>query len=467
MTQVHKETLTIIENALPNRSGLDVEIFGMEGIPEDVVQSHNQRVITQFAQAEAERRAATGNPGPGAAGGGQNKKPKFESPADLKKRLAEHKAKKAVDEAAGISSGGNTPGVIGQESQSPRMGQSPGVYVSDSGSLHIQIELSLSKKAGSPGYASQQMPFGGPSNNASYSAYPQPYGQQPPPFPQQQSPFSPQQPNFSPPGPPKFQNNQPFAPPQQFQPPGGQGFPPQYQNGPPPFQQNGPPHLQGGPPQFQNGPPQFQNGPPQFQNGLPPQLQNGPPQFGAGSPPPFQQSQFQPPRTQTPPQHNGIPQRRGSLPPAPGLPQRPSFGAPPVNAFQMQQMHQGQLSGPPNQSDHSYLSQQQATQNQSVQMGGTGDSKAQVPNPLLEPPTVLSANASSLDDLVSGAAKDADKAANGAAKKPEVTRTEEPTEEKKGKKEKDKSMKLVYSDNEVSPEEKMARMPRYAFAPSG
>ena len=62
MTQVHKETLTTIENALPNRSNLDVEIFGMEGIPEDIVTSHNQRVLSQFAQAEAERRAASTRP---------------------------------------------------------------------------------------------------------------------------------------------------------------------------------------------------------------------------------------------------------------------------------------------------------------------------------------------------------------------------------------------------------------------
>src|SRR5271168_783798 len=90
MNQVHKETLTSVENALGNRSSLDVEIFGMEGIPEDVLQAHNQRIITQYYQAEAERRAATGNPGPGAATGGQVKKPKFESPAELKKRSEEH-----------------------------------------------------------------------------------------------------------------------------------------------------------------------------------------------------------------------------------------------------------------------------------------------------------------------------------------------------------------------------------------
>ena len=38
---------------------------------------------------------------------------------------------------------------------------------------------------------------------------------------------------------------------------------------------------------------------------------------------------------------------------------------------------------------------------------------------------------------------------------------------KKAKKEKDKNTKMVYSDNEVSPEEKMAKMPRYAFVPDG
>ena len=119
----------MVDNSLPNRQGLDVEIFGIEGIPEDVAQAHNQRIITGFYQAEAERRAATGNPGPGAQGVGQTKKPKFESPADLKKRLAEHKARKAEQAAAGNSSGGNTP-MDGLNSLGSPMGQSPGVHVS-------------------------------------------------------------------------------------------------------------------------------------------------------------------------------------------------------------------------------------------------------------------------------------------------------------------------------------------------
>jgi hypothetical protein len=138
MNQVHKETLTTVENALGNRAGLDYEIFGMEGIPEDVVQAHNQRIIAQFYQAEAERRAATGNPGPGAGGGaGPAKKPKFESPSELKKRLAEHKARMSEQAAAGGSSGGNTP--AGLNDGSPAQTQSPGAFVS--GNIKIQKNM--------------------------------------------------------------------------------------------------------------------------------------------------------------------------------------------------------------------------------------------------------------------------------------------------------------------------------------
>ena len=120
MNQVHKENLTTVENALPNRSNPDVEIFGMEGMPEDVVTAHNQRVLTQIQQAEAERRAATGNPGPGGSAGAGIKKPKFESPADLKKRLAEHKAKVA-EQSSGGNSGGGTPINAGQAAHSPNI----------------------------------------------------------------------------------------------------------------------------------------------------------------------------------------------------------------------------------------------------------------------------------------------------------------------------------------------------------
>lgn len=114
MNQVHKETLTTVENALPNRAAADIEIFGMEGIPEDILLAHNQRISHEYFAAEAERRAISGNPAPGASGnqgGGSGvKKPKIETPAELKKRLAEHKARKAAAEAGGdLSSDANTP----------------------------------------------------------------------------------------------------------------------------------------------------------------------------------------------------------------------------------------------------------------------------------------------------------------------------------------------------------------------
>jgi hypothetical protein len=119
-----------------------------------------------------------------------------------------------------------------------------------------------------------------------------------------------------------------------------------------------------------------------------------------------------------------------------------------------------------------------------------------------------STNASSVDDLVSGAAREADdideiiRMAEAGIKPPkkgeaaqaqvqasdsvvtsaaptatatptpapEATDKPESTEkteqgEKKAKKE--KPIKMIYSDNDLSPEEKMAMMPRYAFVPDG
>lgn len=124
MSQVHKEQLTEVENALPNRAGLEVEIFGMEGMPDDVLKAHQQRVAAQFHQAEVERQATTGNPpAGGSAGGPPAKKPKLEAASDLKKRLAEHRAKRQ-EAIAGGSSGEGTP--IGAGQAAP----SPGGYVS-------------------------------------------------------------------------------------------------------------------------------------------------------------------------------------------------------------------------------------------------------------------------------------------------------------------------------------------------
>ena len=423
MSQVHKETLSAVDNALPNRAGLDIEIFGMEGIPEDIIQQHNQRVLTQYHQAEAERKKATGSAGAGvgAAAGNQPKKPKFESPSDLKKRLAEHKAKLAAEQANGGSSGGGTPvGAGTNQSPAPVSRYPQAVY---------RLRSFLQQVA-NPQYPPQQQ-FNGAPGNATFN-FPPGYGQpqsQPPPFQQAGGSF-PQQSPFSP---PPFQNQAPYSNPQ-FSPQMMQPNVPQF-----------PGSLSGGP-------------------------VTGPPRpFGAGSP--VQQLGFQhqqqPPIIHTPPQSGPPPQRSlsGSLPPAPGLPQRPVFGAPHVNHFQMQQMHQGQLPGPPSLPMNPTVPGSNVHQNNSQQQQSTQPPNVQ--------PLQLS-NETSVDDLISGASKQADEAAASAREAVETPKAvdmpfdkpaDEPVEEKKEKKEKAKNTHLVYSDQETSPEEKMARMPRYAFTP--
>lgn len=104
-----------------------------------------------------------------------------------------------------------------------------------------------------------------------------------------------------------------------------------------------------------------------------------------------------------------------------------------------------------------------------------------------------STNATSVDDLISGAAREADdidkiirmaeagikppkkeesapapaqpaEAQVTSTPAPETSERSDPTEKKTKK---DKPVKMIYSDNDMSPEEKMAKMPRYAFVPDG
>lgn len=131
MNQVHKESLSSVENALPNRQGLDVEIFGMEGIPEDIVQQHNQRIIQNFYQAQAERYAATGNPPPGQSDKKAAKKIKIETPDEIKKRLAEHRARLAAQKGANGGSATHTPPQGLPDGHSPAQSASPGAFVCD------------------------------------------------------------------------------------------------------------------------------------------------------------------------------------------------------------------------------------------------------------------------------------------------------------------------------------------------
>jgi hypothetical protein len=101
MNQVHKETLTHVENAITGRQGLDIEIFGMEGVPEDVLDQHNQQVTqTHFAE-EAARQRLTGNPARGAFGNGdvENKRARVHEEVD---EIAEKAEKYRQDRINGV-----------------------------------------------------------------------------------------------------------------------------------------------------------------------------------------------------------------------------------------------------------------------------------------------------------------------------------------------------------------------------
>ena len=222
MQQVHKEQLNYVENALPNRSSVDIEIFGIEGIPDDVMTSHKQRVIQQFYEAAENRRIATGNPPPGTVFGNAPKKSKTESHEDIKKRLAEHIKKRLTDKetsgGAAAHSGATTPnGGAAQPSGT--------AYVSSS-CHHTCIQLLTPIKP--PGGFSQP-PASFPGQSGSPT---QQFGQNfsQPPF--QQGPYP--QPGFSPP-----HQFPPFAAPGQQLPPRG-GAPP-FPGAPAPFPSQYPP----------------------------------------------------------------------------------------------------------------------------------------------------------------------------------------------------------------------------------
>lgn len=414
MNQVHKEQLTSIENALPNRASLDVEIFGMEGIPEEVVALHNQRVLTQYHQAEAERRAATGNPTSGAANNGAQKKPKFESPSDLKKRLAEHKAAKlAAEQNGGGSSGASTP--ISAQAQMSNGQQTAAAQQGYPGYQQAYAPPPSTVTFSAPQTYHQPSVPGYPPSG--YGAAPAGYGSPPIPAPGYQQPYG------VPPMSGMHQPSQlPVAPPFSSPP----GFP-----GQPPFAAPGyHAHL---PPNSQAS----QVGAPRAYNSVSPAVQM--PYNNSLSP------------------QNGLPQRPGGGLPAntPSLPQRPAVSLPHVNAAQFQQMHQGQL--PPH---LSHSNSQGAT----TMLVGDLNSP-DTPNAISQGP----APTTSLDELISTASKQADTRANSSTPAPAtVVAKDDANDEKGAKKEKaTKPSRMVYSDNEISPEEKMAKLPRYSFAVAG
>jgi hypothetical protein len=148
-------------------------------------------------------------------------------------------------------------------------------------------------------------------------------------------------------------------------------------------------------------------------------------------------------------------------------------------------MHQGQLPGGQNASPVQQSHAQQNTQafNNNTLQPPSAAPIVPVPAPAANQD---SANGQSLDDLISEAKEAESSKQPKAADIPDVPSAEptlstEPVpvikeevkpevkleEKAEGKKDKDKSKvtKLVYDDNEISPEEKMAKMARYAYIP--
>ncbi|RPA97492.1 hypothetical protein L873DRAFT_1790980 [Choiromyces venosus 120613-1] len=427
MEQVHKEQLEAVDNALPGRESIDLEIFGTEGIPENEVNAHNQRILAAVAQREADRRAASGQ------SGNAPKRPKVDiskdlDPENIKKKLEAHKKAMAAA-AAGAGPGGMSPvsAVVGGRSASPG---------------HAGV------------YEQQQSPAAGFQNPT------------PPPFQQGAHPI-PQAPAYpaAPVYPPQNQGAYPtpyHQPPFQ-QPPAsfGRGAPvppgPGYNN----FQPSGPPHA-AHPPFGPSGGPGYNPNP---HNQFQPQQ---------GPPPPQQHIPRAPSSLPQPHQIPGLPPR----PNAPGLPPRPNFGGAPINNSgfgrggggwnQQQQQGQGQMyphagganpgfggaggyppTGPSQQSYNqpSYQQQQQQQQhgNHNYQPHNTNGhvhayNRGRNPSPEEQKPASETTPSSLPDAPVADKKKD---------------------EKEKPKRE----TKMVYSDNEISPEEKRALLPRYEYHP--
>ncbi|KAI9710884.1 MAG: inosine-5'-monophosphate dehydrogenase [Chrysothrix sp. TS-e1954] len=347
MNQVHKEALTAVENCLPNRNELDREIFAMEGIPDDVKQQHDQRVLTGYYEAQAEHQKVTGNPTSGIAGATAPKKPKVEETSDLKKRLAEFKAKKAqqAQSSAPGSNGANTPTSAGHPMQ---------------GIEHT----------------------GAPQSAHPFAAYPQ--------YPQPGSPFG---------------QTTPFPPPHSYPPNAATSY------------------------------------------------QTGPHAYGVGSPSQVGYAYMPPQNPQFAPNTGSRP--HPGLPSVPGLPQRPATNVPAVSQVELHKMHGGHNPNAPTDDEMN---------------GGYGVSE----DPRLASRAAAAArnHTNGLKRTEDGTAANLDSSAAAASEKPftQVPTSDAATAQnvapaKKGKKD-DKATKLIYSDNEISPEEKMAALFKYAFVPA-
>lgn len=173
-------------------------------------------------------------------------------------------------------------------------------------------------------------------------------------------------------------------------------------------------------------------------NAYPPPFSPYPAHHGAAhAAAPFNQY---PPRQQSATPSSQPPQRQNSLPVPPGLPQRPTFNAPHVSREQLAEMHHG------------------------VNVPGEGQPQ-QFPSH-----TPTSANAQSVDDLISNAAQNSVQAPavqTPAAATPAPPSDKQAPAEKNESKKSKKAIRLVFNENKhnLSPEEKMAMLPKYRWIP--
>lgn len=410
MSQVHKETLQYIDNALPNRKDASIEIFGMEGIPQIVLDHHKERITKEYFKAVAERRKETGNPPAGTQAQNPAKKLKLETAEEIKQRLAEHKAKRQA-EAMGL--GGDD-----RSSATPTAGEGP--YPAP-GNEQFGVDPSPA-----PVMVSAMMHCQSPANTLQQNS-PQP------PFP---SPFA---------GPPAAA----FVP---------QGMPPIM-----------PPTMSPFPPQPLYGMPPTMFSPPQFPRHPPPTMSPFPYQ-----PRPLSRKGSSQPSSRAPVQSRPPVQSSPLEIDVPGLPARPTAKAPQFSREDMERMHTGHgnrpfaVPPPQHMPAHSSTFTDSLTDlresNKLTQIDIQRATIRALASDAFNP--VSSNELSELqfphNVIKRGLAKAAEHIKDVQH---EEIKAPEHTSKKAGKKSKaaDTKTQMVYSDNAVSPEEKRALLSRYAF----
>ena len=158
---------------------------------------------------------------------------------------------------------------------------------------------------------------------------------------------------------------------------------------------------------------------------------------------------------------------------------RPAFGAPSVNAFQMQQLHQGQPAPPTpqiysnqqsnvpfgNGPDTQHNGRGSPYQQLNYNGGPFGGAQQQAPLSFMQPPQPFIPQPIPDPHLAASAIIPAAVSVTTLTQdaKSEDKKADAPAEKKSKKdKEKDRGTRMIYVDNEISPEEKLASISRYA-----